>query len=150
MERHIFREGTSSCPILFSGSQGMPTLAPPCKPYRQRGPKCLWSAACPSLDSQFSVLCLNLTAWLSRGLLPVTQLFDSTTMTRCHPPPFTNHNLTACQSTRGHCEPTENPCHMLYMISLYPIFQNVHKLTSCLSPSSLNISLKTKKLLEQQ
>ena len=29
MERHILREGTSSCPISFSGSQWVPTLAPP-------------------------------------------------------------------------------------------------------------------------
>ena len=44
MERHILIKGTS-CSIPFSGSQGVPTLASPCKPRR------LWSAACPSLDS---------------------------------------------------------------------------------------------------
>ena len=27
MERHILREGTSSCPIPSSGSQGVPMLA---------------------------------------------------------------------------------------------------------------------------
>ena len=27
---------------------------------------------------------------------------------------FTNHNVTACQSTRGHQEQTENPWYMLY------------------------------------
>ena len=32
-------------------------------------------------------------------------------------PLFTNHNLTACQSTWDHKERTENPCHMLYNIS---------------------------------
>ena len=26
------------------------------------------------------------------------------------PYPFTNHNVTACQSTRGHQEQTQNPC----------------------------------------
>ena len=49
-------------------------------------------------------LCPNLTAWLSRGLLPVTHLLDLTALTRCHPL-FTNHNVTACQSTRGCNEP---------------------------------------------
>ena len=31
---------------------------------------------------------LNLTAWLSRGLLPVTHLLYPTALTRCHPPVF--------------------------------------------------------------
>ena len=43
----------------------------------------LWSAACPSLDSRFSALCLNLTAWLSRGLLPVTHLLDLIALMCC-------------------------------------------------------------------
>ena len=38
---------------------------------------------------------------VSRGLLPVTQLLDRPAPTYCLPP-FTNHNVTACQSTRGH------------------------------------------------
>ena len=80
MERHINREGTS-CPIPSTGSQGVPTLAPACKLYCQRR---LWLAACPCLDSWFSALCLNLTAWLSRGLLPVTHLLDLTALTCCH------------------------------------------------------------------
>ena len=36
MERHILREGTSSCPVSSSGSQRWPTLAPTFKTYRQR------------------------------------------------------------------------------------------------------------------
>ena len=36
MERHILREGTSSCPISSSWSQGVPTLASPCEQYCQR------------------------------------------------------------------------------------------------------------------
>ena len=36
MKRHILREGTSSYPISSSWSQGVPTLAPPCKPFHQR------------------------------------------------------------------------------------------------------------------
>ena len=44
----------------------------------------LWSAACLWLD-WFSVFCLNLTTWLSRGLLPVTHLLNLTALTRCRP-----------------------------------------------------------------
>ena len=68
------------------GARGCQRLHLLCKPYRQRRPRRLWSAAYPWLDSRFSVLCLNLTAWLSRGFLPVTHLLDLTAPTRCHPP----------------------------------------------------------------
>ena len=34
---------------------------------------------------------------ISRGLLPVAHLLDRPAPTHCHP-----HNVTACQSTRGH------------------------------------------------
>ena len=53
--------------------------------------------------AQFSILwlCLNLTAWLSRGLLRVTHLLDQISPTRCHLL-FINPNVTVCQSTRDH------------------------------------------------
>ena len=70
-------------PISSSESQWVPTLVPPCKPCRQRR---LCLAACPSLDSWFSALCLNLTAWLPRGLLPVTHLLNPSVLMRCHFP----------------------------------------------------------------
>ena len=54
MERHILWEGNFSGWISSSWSQGMPKLARPCKPYRQRRPKRLWSAAYPWPDSRFS------------------------------------------------------------------------------------------------
>ena len=67
---------------IFFWEPGVPMLAHPCKPYRQRS-KHLCSAACPLLDSQFSAS-LNLTAWFSsRGLLPLTHLLDLTALTRC-------------------------------------------------------------------
>ena len=51
---------------------------------------------------RFSALCLNLTARFSScDLLPVTHLLYPSAL-------FTNHNVTACQSTRGHQERTEN------------------------------------------
>ena len=72
MERHILREGTSSCPISSSGIQGVPTLSPPCKPYHQRS---LWPAAYPWLDSRFSALCLKsdhvVITWSPPGYTPV-------------------------------------------------------------------------------
>ena len=56
----------------FSGSQGVPTLAPPCKLVRDYSDRCVFLARL-----RFSAPCLNLTAWFSsRDLLPVTHLFD--------------------------------------------------------------------------
>ena len=54
MERHIHRDGTSSCPISSSWSQGVPTLALLCKPYHQRRPI---ASGCVSL-ARLSILCL--------------------------------------------------------------------------------------------
>ena len=72
MERHILRGETSSYPISSSRSQGVPTLAPPCKPYRQRR---FCSALCPWLDSWFSALSKSarvvLITWSPSGYTPV-------------------------------------------------------------------------------
>ena len=62
---------------------------------------------------RFSALCQNLTTLLSCGPLPVTPLFDLSAL-RAVIFLFSNQNLTACQSTWGYKEQTENPCHMLY------------------------------------
>ena len=65
---------------IFFREPGVPTLAPPCKPYHQRRPNLL--IGCVSLVwLPILRLCLNLTAWLSCGLLPVTYLFDLPTLT---------------------------------------------------------------------
>ena len=71
----MLREGTYSCPISFSGSQLLLTLALSYKPYHQRRPNASDRRHIPgsTLDSVHSI---NLTAWLSRALLPVTHLFD--------------------------------------------------------------------------
>ena len=72
MERHIFREGTSSCLISSSGSQGGPTLVPPCKPYRQRSPL----ISCVSLAGLL-ILCILFKSnnvvitWSPSGYTPV-------------------------------------------------------------------------------
>ena len=105
------QRGDVLLPHIFFRSRGVPTLAPPCKPRH------LWLAACPLLDSWFSSLCLNLTAWLSHGLL-VTYVWPPTPSTAIVL--FTNDNVTACQSTWVHLERIENPCHMIYNISTKP------------------------------
>ena len=76
MERHILREWTSSFHKSSSGRQGMPRLAPPYKPYRQRQPNASDRLHCPWLDSRFSSLSLNQTARLSRGFLQVTHMLN--------------------------------------------------------------------------
>ena len=60
--------------------------------------------------------CLNLTAWFSYHVVSF-QLHTSSTglPQRTATPLFTNHKVTACQSTRGHQERTRNPC----QLSLY-------------------------------
>ena len=117
--RDIYLEtGTSSCPISSSWSQGVPTLAPPCKPYRQRRPNSSDQLCIPrsTLDSDWT---LNLTAWFSYHVVPFRLLTCSTGLPRRTAIPlFTNHNVTACQSTWDHLERTQNSCQQ----SLYNTF----------------------------
>ena len=55
--------------------------------------------------------CLNLTTWFSYHMVSF-QLHTCLTSLprRTAIPLFTNHNMTACQSTWGHQERTQNPC----------------------------------------
>ena len=96
MERHILREETTSCPISSSGSLGMLTLAPTLQAVS--------SEMYDWFDSRSSVLCLNLTAWLSRGLLLVIQQLDLTASTHWHPPCLL---ITTWQLAKAH-EVTRN------------------------------------------
>ena len=50
---------------IFFQEPGSTNACNPLQPYRQRRQRRLWSAAYPWLDSQFSRLFLNLTAWFS-------------------------------------------------------------------------------------
>ena len=107
--------------ISSSRSQGVPTTAPSCKLV---GDASDWLRV-PHSTAVFC-LCLNLTAWFSsRRILSVTHLLYPSTLIALL---FTNQNTTACQSTRGHLEGTENPCHMLYnsmtTSTLQPHFQS--------------------------
>ena len=107
VERHILRNRTSSFHIFFQESGGTNACTP--LQARQRRPL----IGCMSFSRlRFSELCLNLTAWFSsRDLLSVTHLLYPSALIVLL---FSNHNVTACQSTRGHQERTKNPCHMLY------------------------------------
>ena len=100
MERHILRERTYSSPISSSWSQGVPTLAPSCKPYHQRRHQCLWSAVHPWLDSRFWL------GWLSKSeallspclLITTWQLFKAHRVTRNEPKIHINsHYITGSQ-----------------------------------------------------
>ena len=64
--------------------------------------------------------CLNLTAWFSYHEVSFRFLTCSTGLhRRTAIPLFTNHNVTACQSTRGHQEWTQNPCQQsLYNVTI--------------------------------
>ena len=112
MERHIFREGTSSCPISSSWSQGVKTVGLPCKPYSQRRPDASDRLRIPglTLDSDLTAS-LNLAAWFSYHVVSFRLHTRSAGLPRRTAIPlFTNHNVTACQSTRGHQERAQNPC----------------------------------------
>ena len=90
MERHTLRERTFSCSITSPWSLGVLTLAPTCKPYRQRHPRDLWLAVYPWLDSRFWLAWMtnsDRVVLISRGFLPVTHLIDWPTSTG-YPPVY--------------------------------------------------------------
>ena len=63
-----------------------------------------------TIDSDWTD-CLNLTPWFSYHVVSFRSHTCSTGLPRrTSIPLFTNHNVTACQSTRGHQERTQNPC----------------------------------------
>ena len=104
MERHILREGTSSCPISSSQSQGVPMLAPPHQPYCQRWPNASDWPHIPGLTLN-SDWPLNQTAWFSYHLVSFWLPTCSTGQARHTAIPLlTNHNVKACQSTWGYQE----------------------------------------------
>ena len=80
VERHILRERTSSH-IFFQEPGGA-------NPLVSLSDTPLLGCVC-SAWQRFSALCPNLTTWFSsRGLLPVTYLFDLSDQTCCHLPVY--------------------------------------------------------------
>ena len=107
IERHILREGISSCPIFSSWSQGCERLHPLASHIvRDASDRLLrW------LDSRFWLACLNLTAWFSYHVVSFRlHTCSAGLFRRTNIPLFTIHNVTAFQGTRGHQEQTQNPC----------------------------------------
>ena len=93
--RDIYSERGLLLPVYSSRNQGVPTFALPCKLIRDASARLHIPRS-----TRFSALCLNLTKWFSsHDLLPVTHLLYLRALIALL---FTNHNMTACQSTRGH------------------------------------------------
>ena len=115
VERHRLRARASSSHIFFQEQGGCQRLHP-----LASSPETPLIGCVSHARLRFSALCLNLNAWFSsRDLLPVTYLlYPSAPIALL----FTNHNVTACQSTRSHKERTENQCHMLYNIIIVSLF----------------------------
>ena len=110
VERHIYSEIGLLLPISPSGSQGVPMLAPPCKLVRDssarlRVPRS--TAILYILSKSYRVVLITQSP---SGYTPVVPKCPDCAVIFL----FTNQNVTACQSTRGHLERTENPCYMLY------------------------------------
>ena len=126
---------------IFFLEPGMPKLAPPCKQYRQRRPNASDRLRIPgsTLDSDWT---LNLTTWFSYHVVSFRLHTCSTGISRrtaIHL--FTNHNLTGCQSTRGHQEWSPNPCQLSLsntMMILIPQQISVCVSLSCLSLCPVN------------
>ena len=95
VERHILRERTSSSHIFFQ----VPGGANACTPLQARQRRLL-SAACPTLDCDSLPLSKSdrvvLISWSPSGYTPVVPEYPDRAVL------FTNHNVTACQSTWGH------------------------------------------------
>ena len=95
VERHILRERTFSSHIFLQEPGG----ANACTPLQARQ-RNLWSAAYPWLDCDSLPLSKSdrvvLITWSPSGYTPVWPESPDRAV------PFTNHNVTVCQSTRGH------------------------------------------------
>ena len=111
--RDIYSERGNLLPISFSRSQGVPTFAPPCKLVRDASDRlrvpCSTAIHCILSKSERVVLI----TWSPSSFTPVVPNSPARAVIFL----FSNENVTACQSTRGHYERTANLCHMLYKIN---------------------------------
>ena len=95
-------------PIYSSRNQGVLTLAPPCKPVRDAPDRLRVPRSTAILCIMFISERVVLITWFPSGYTPVVPEWPDRAAL------YTKHNVTACQSTRGHKERTENPWYMLY------------------------------------
>ena len=110
IDGETYTQREDSFPYLLPGARGCQSLHP-----LASSSETTWSAACPTLDcdSLYSVQ-----IW-PRGSHHVVSFGYTPVVLECpdRAALFTNHNVTACHSTPGHLERTENPWHMLYNIT---------------------------------
>ena len=116
MERHILRERTPSCPYLIPGARGYQRLHHLAIRIVRDDTNASDRLSIPgsTLDSDRTD-CLNLTAWFSYHVVSFWLHTCSAGLPRRTAISlFTNQNVTACQSTRGHQERTQNPCQQIF------------------------------------
>ena len=93
--KDIYSERVLLLPISSSWSQGVPKLAPPCKLVRDASGRQRVLRSTDSLPL-FRSDCVVLITWSPSVYTPVVPECPDRVVL------FTNHNVTACQSTRGH------------------------------------------------
>ena len=106
--RDIYTERGLLFPISSSRSQGVPTLAPPCKLVSGISARLRVPRPTVILCTLSKSDCVVLIIGSPSGYTPVRPECSDRAVQ------FTNQNVTACQRTRGHAERTEKPCHILY------------------------------------
>ena len=106
--RDIYSESGLLLPISSSGSQGVPTLEPPCKLVRVASDWLRVPRSTAILYTQSKSDLVVLITWYPSGYTAVVLECPDCAVIFL----FTNQNVTAC--ARGHQEWTENPCHKLY------------------------------------
>ena len=92
----------------------------PLAPYRQWWPDASGRLRVPR-STLCSLHCLNLTAWLSRGLLPVTHPLNPTGQTRCLPPCLL---ITTWQPVKAHGVTRNEP--KIYVICCITMFLKIY------------------------
>ena len=89
----LYSERGLLLPISSSGSHGVPTLAPPCKLVRDIADRLRVPRSTPILSTLSKSDRVVLITWSPSGYTPVVPECPDRSVL------FTNHNLTACQST---------------------------------------------------
>ena len=78
-------------------SQGLPTLAPPCKLVRDASDRLRIPRSTAILRNLSKTDCVVLITWSPSGYPPVRPEYPDSTVL------FTNHNVTACKFTQLFC-----------------------------------------------